>query len=133
MQTRRETGLFGEDFAAAKLREDGYEILERSYRSGRNEIDIIAQKGDLIAFVEVKTRASSSYTTPAGSLSKAQRRRIIAAAVDYLKGRGAYNTGEFYVRFDVFEITTSRAGSEQILRYAHLPGAFCKEDTDALI
>ena len=52
----RTYGAAGEAFAASALEAEGYRILERNWRSGRSEIDLIAQRGDIIAFVEVKTR-----------------------------------------------------------------------------
>ena len=51
---RREKGLWGEQFAADWLQNHGYEILARNWRKGHGEIDIIARKEDIIAFVEVK-------------------------------------------------------------------------------
>lgn len=124
MATTRERGAFGEDFAVLRMSEDGYEILERNFRCGNSEIDVIVRRKDVIAFVEVKTRAETSWQTPAQAVSKAQKRRIVLAAVSYLKLCGIYNTGEYQPRFDVFEIVTDRQNFPQIVRYQHITAAY---------
>ena len=129
MTNTRIRGTLGEDFAAERLRESGYEILERGFRHGRSEIDIIARKGCTVAFIEVKTRAQNSYGTPAEAVSAAQRRRIVQAAAAYLWERGIYNTGEFQPRFDLFEVVTERPDSPRVIRFCHMEGAF---DTEGL-
>ena len=131
--TTRQRGTLGEEFAAKKLAEAGYEILARNWRSGRHEIDLILQKGDVVAFVEVKTRAEGSFATPAESVTKAQRRRIVLAAVAYLKSHGIYNTGAVQPRFDLFEVVTERPGSNVVTRWAHLAGAYDTGDLDVFI
>ncbi len=83
MATTRQRGALGEAFACARLLEDGYRILERNWRSGKSEIDLIAQKGNVIAFIEVKTRAQDGWCTPSQALARSQQRRIILAAVAY--------------------------------------------------
>ena len=125
-------GRWGEEYAAARLVQAGYTILEHGYRSGHAEIDLIAQKGEIIAFVEVKLRRADALVTPAQSLSKAQRRRIVLAAVSYLKGRGIYNTGAVQPRFDLCEVET-RPGSRIVTRYQHLAGAYDTGDLDVFI
>ncbi|WP_308753513.1 YraN family protein [uncultured Anaerotruncus sp.] len=131
--TTRRRGTLGEEFAAKKLAEAGYEILARNWRSGRNEIDLILQKGGVIAFVEVKTRAQNALAAPAASVAKAQRRRIALAAVAYLRERGIYNTGAVQPRFDLFEVVTERPGSNVVTRWAHLAGAYDTGDLDVFI
>ncbi len=78
------TGNKGEDIAAAYLTELGYNILTRNYHRGKAEIDIIASIDNFIVFVEVKTRYFSQHETPRDLLSKAQQKRIITAAHDYI-------------------------------------------------
>jgi len=62
-------GRRGESFAAEYLQAKGYTILERNYRTPHGEIDLIAAVGDVIAFVEVKTRASNSLGPPEISIT----------------------------------------------------------------
>ena len=66
MAKHNNTGKWGEDLAADYLREKGYEIIERDWRDGHRDIDIIARSPDLrtIVFVEVKTRATDVITKP---------------------------------------------------------------------
>lgn len=70
-------GPRGEEHAAHWLRDIGYEILDRNWRSGREgEIDIIARDGDCLVFVEVKTRAGTRHGTPFEAIDDRKRRRL---------------------------------------------------------
>ncbi|MFC1491487.1 YraN family protein [Nitrospinota bacterium] len=80
----REEGKRGEDAACKMLRRNGYRILERNYRGPRYEVDIIASEGDIIAFVEVKTRAPGGEESAAASVGPPKQRRIFRAAEHYL-------------------------------------------------
>src|SRR5438874_2684714 len=62
--SRQRTGTAGEEAAAAELQAAGYEILRRNYRCADGEVDLIAREGDVIVFVEVKTRSSYTYGLP---------------------------------------------------------------------
>lgn len=120
-------GTFGEDFAAEKLTQAGYEILERNWRWGSYEIDLIAQKEDTIAFVEVKTRSQDSLSPAAPT--KAQQKRILMAAASYLRQKNIYDTGTVQPRFDLFQIFTSHGDTGPVLRWEHLTSAFTAQDT----
>ena len=124
MTTTRQRGNLGEDFVCDRLRETGYEILERNWRSGRYEIDIIARQAEVIAFVEVKLRAQNALVSPAMAVRYSQRKRIVLAAVAYLKAQHIYNTGVVQPRFDVYEVVTARAGSHEVVRHFHMKNAF---------
>ncbi|MCE2787725.1 MAG: YraN family protein [Bacteroidota bacterium] len=78
-------GKLGEDIAAAYLQRKGYKILERNYRYGRNEIDIICSSDKEIIFVEVKTRASDDIAYPERAVSKAKQKNIRITAENYLE------------------------------------------------
>lgn len=133
MATTRQRGTLGEDFACARLREDGFQILARGWRSGRAEIDIIARRAQVIAFVEVKLRSQTDFAAPAAAVGRAQRRRIALAAVAYLKERGIYNNGTVQPRFDIFEVVTARAGSPEVVRFYHMAGAYDVGDLHVFI
>lgn len=98
---RRVFGNAGEDAACRYLKERGWEILGRNVHCGRNEIDIIARKRRLIAFVEVKRRSSLRYGRPAEAVDAEKQRRIVQAAALYMQENGLENTN---IRFDVIEV-----------------------------
>ena len=81
---RRHLGSQGEEAAARYLQADGYTILGRNLRLGHDEIDLVARKQDLLVFVEVKTRTSSSFAYPEDSVTMHKRIRMLAAAERYL-------------------------------------------------
>ena len=94
-------GVLGEVRAEQVLQERGMRVLERNYRACGAEIDLIAQDGAIIAFVEVKTRASSGATPGREAVNLAKQKKICRGALAYmvknrLMGRQA--------RFDVLEI-----------------------------
>jgi len=81
---RKRLGALGERLAAEHLLAQGYRILERNFRCPQGEIDIIARKGDLLAFVEVRTRQGRALGTPEESLGPRKRQRLLQAAQAYL-------------------------------------------------
>lgn len=78
------TGHAGEQQAAVWLRTQGYIILEQNYRIPRAEIDIIAQAGDTLCFVEVKRRTQFVFGTPAEAVNRRKQAKIALAASHYL-------------------------------------------------
>ena len=97
-------GREGEELAARHLREMGYEILERNWRFGHKEIDLICVDGDYIVFVEVKARSDTEHGLPAESVTPQKIRYLRMAAEMYLQKTG--NT-ESFCRFDVVEVYLS--------------------------
>lgn len=118
----RNRGQAGEDFAAAQLTKAGYSILERNWRYGRFEIDMIVRKDEVVAFVEVKLRGLHSFASPAESVRKDQRRRIAYAAAAFLQQTGL--EGSVQPRFDIFEITVTGAGSLEVVDFYHMEHAY---------
>ncbi len=116
----RGSGKLGEDFAAAKLSEDGYQILARNFRVRQGEIDIVAQKGEYITFIEVKTRASGALATPAEAVVLKKQRKIIMAAYLYLSKCPT----ELQPRFDIVEVITRSPRDFRVIQYNHIEGAF---------
>ena len=94
-------GQQGERIAAESLREIGYVILERNVKLGRYEIDIIAQEGDTIAFVEVKTRRDDSFLQPEVNVHRTKRRHLLNAARLYIARNRSENS---YYRFDIVSV-----------------------------
>ena len=107
MTDKQRIGLLGEEAAVRLLEEKGYLIKVRNYRGGRAEIDIIAEFEDrLLVFIEVKTRNRTDYGSPASFYSKAQQRRVAAAAALYMEETGY----DWEIRFDL--VAVLRRGGE---------------------
>ncbi len=114
---KSEKGKSGEDFAAEYLKKLGYEITGRNCHSRFGEIDIIAENGDTVAFVEVKTRKSFGKTSPKESVTKAKQKKIILTAMSFLEESGSDKN----IRFDVFEVFLK---DEKIYRWNYIENAF---------
>ena len=97
----RTTGLRGEDFVCARLRDKGYLIIERNVREKFGEIDIIAMDGDTLCFIEVRTRRDSVLGHPAETITPAKQRGIRRTAEAYLARR---KIAPRPMRFDVATI-----------------------------
>lgn len=108
---RKELGSRGEGIAARHLESLGFEILERNFRCKAGEIDIVARKGQLVAFVEVKTRRPGPFGTAREQITDAKRRRIVKAARAYVADRGI---APAYYRFDVAAIDILPDGTPSI-------------------
>lgn len=122
---KRRLGDKGERIAVKHLKRKGYKILEKNYVAGGYEIDIIAFKDNVLAFVEVKTRSESSIgrfeARPASSVTPEKQRKIFKTA-NYYK---AYNPREARMRFDIIEVIISKdeRGKESTV-VKHLENAF---------
>lgn len=95
-------GTEGEVLAAEFLKAKGYLILERNYRFGRGEIDIVAKEGSDLVFIEVKSRRSARYGAPEESITLKKESQLKKVADGYLLERGIENQS---CRFDVVTIT----------------------------
>jgi putative endonuclease len=82
---RRGLGRHGEELAARHLAAQGYEILERNWRCGAGELDLVARDGDCLAFVEVRTRRGREMGSPEESVTPAKQARLVALAETYLQ------------------------------------------------
>ncbi len=98
---RRDTGQSGESLAVKALRQNGYRIVQENYRSKLGEIDVIAQDGGVLAFVEVKARRTDHYGSPKEAVTPRKQRKISMVALNYLKETG--QSGK-KARFDVVAI-----------------------------
>lgn len=114
-------GKPGEDYAAANLRKNGYRILRRNFSCRFGEVDIIAVKGEIVAFVEVKTRRPGGMVSGVMAVTPAKQRRIVAAALIWVKITGC----ELQPRFDIISV---HAEGDRFYGHDHLEGAF---DTEA--
>lgn len=119
MARHNEMGKWGEDVAAAYLRQKGYVIHERDWRSGKRDIDIIALTPDslTVVFVEVKTRLPDSAMAPEEAVDAVKIRNLCVAADNYVKMYGV----EEELRFDIITVVGTR-GCEP--RIEHIEDAF---------
>ena len=107
--TNRIRGDEAEEFAAKYLKKNGYKIIERNFRSSRNETDIIAEDDTYIIFVEVKARrvseSLSRFDRPAAAVTYEKRQRLLASARGYLSAhltskRPRLDIIELYIKSD---------------------------------
>jgi len=95
-------GRRGEDVAHRYLQSAGYAVVARNYRAGADsEIDIVARKGDLVVFVEVKSRRSAEYGAPERAMDEKKHKNIMRGARAYTT-RGGIDWSQ--VRFDVISV-----------------------------
>lgn len=119
MTPEKRLGEWGEVEAQRYLEAMGYVFVERNYRAPEGEIDLVMQDGDIVAFVEVKTRSSNKFGSPEESVSKVKRQRLQRAAWAFLEEHEMLNASW---RIDVVAIETST--NRTILRLDHYPNAF---------
>lgn len=98
---KRQQGGIGEDIAAKYLQKQGYKILQRNYFCHFGEIDIVAQDGAYIVFVEVKARTSYAFGAPREAVDWRKQQTIVQCAKLWLTANGKYGAP---VRFDVVEV-----------------------------
>lgn len=99
--SRQRLGRRGEDLASRYLKNRGYTIIARNYRTKLGEIDIIAKNPSAIVFVEVKTRTGKMYGPPAASVTIKKQRQISRVALSYLS---KHNLTDAPARFDVVSV-----------------------------
>jgi len=104
-------GNLGEDIAAGHLKEQGYKVLDRNFRSSQGEIDIVAEETDILVFVEVKNYSFRSFGMPLGAVRKSKRENMIHAARTYLHKKNIKNR---FCRFDVLSIYWESSGNRKI-------------------
>ncbi|NMA95925.1 MAG: YraN family protein [Clostridiales bacterium] len=113
-----ELGRYGEQVAKHHLIGGGYRILAENFTCKSGEIDIIAQKGGYIIFVEVKTRRTLSYGYPGQAVDRRKQIRYGKIASTYIRQNRIFNKS---YRFDVIEIYIKDKGSHTI---NHIENAF---------
>lgn len=99
-------GKKGEETAVGLLKDNGYKILLRNYKTKLGEIDIIASDKGIICFIEVKTRQSDKFGLPSEAISASKQRQISKVALAFLKERKLLDKK---ARFDVVSILYSQA------------------------
>ena len=114
MTNKREIGAEGEDRATTSLKKQGYRIIEKNFRSPFGELDIIAEEGGYLVFVEVKNRKSSSFGTALQAINNTKKKHMIKTAMFYMKTHRCFNRR---VRFDVVGIDSENV---KIVKHAFI-------------
>ena len=119
---RQTLGKRGEDIACSHLQEAGHLILERNWRSGHFEIDIISLDSEGIHFVEVKSRQKSIQAPPQENVNVAKQRKITAGALRYLNSPRGIQCRDLECFFDVIAVTFNGAKvSVEWIPHAYIP------------
>lgn len=110
MAAHNELGRWGEDLAATFLEEKGYAIVERDWKSGHHDLDIVAKDGSTLVIVEVKTRRNRLYGNPEEAIDYRKRRSLLSAINHYTKSHRIYSN----VRFDIISIVGNMGEKSEI-------------------
>jgi putative endonuclease len=114
-------GRMGEDEAARHLKSKGYDILARNYRIQQGEIDLVAFRDGVVAFVEVRAQTYPPLIDPLETITRRKQRRVIKAAESYAALNDLAER-DVALRFDVITVLFDERGRRQEIR--HLEGAF---------
>lgn len=117
MGKHNEFGTEGEEIATNFLIEKGYTIKHKNYRYLKSEIDIIAQKGDILAIVEVRARSNDFIIPIADTITKKKIKLLVRGANQYVTSR---NLDDVEVRFDIITILKN----SKVFKIEHLESAF---------
>jgi putative endonuclease len=118
MRAKDGVGKYGERVAARYLEEQGLEVVDRNWRCEQGELDIVAREGDVLVFVEVKTRSSVAFGVPAEAVTRVKANRLRGLARSWLADHPHAYGG---LRFDVISVLRQPAGAAHVL---HLQDAF---------
>jgi putative endonuclease len=115
---RHLVGLAGERVAIRYLRGTGWTVLDHRFRMGRLEVDVVARRGALVAFIEVKTRLGPQFGSPLQAVTWSKRREIIRVASAWVERHGRPDDA---YRFDVIGVTVTGRGHPVV---QHVADAF---------
>lgn len=110
-------GQYGEDLAVNLLKGKGYAIIARNEIINRREVDIIARDGDLLVFVEVKTRSGGSFGHPLEAIDNKRRERLKSAGKIYLHANRLKNVS---LRFDAVSVIASENGAPLVEHFKNV-------------
>jgi putative endonuclease len=120
MTEKKKKGDFGEEKACLYLENKGYNITARNFSCKSGEVDIIAENGERLAFVEVKTRKLLGMGRPLDAVNKSKQNKIIKTAQIYL----LRNPTDKYIGFDIIEVTVTDSTSPDVVEINHFEDAF---------
>lgn len=107
--TRIDIGKRGETLAISFLKKNGYRIIESNFRCRYGEIDIIAQEGKTVAFIEVKTKTNNRFGSPTQAIDLRKQRQVSKTALIYISQKRLTN---YSARFDVVGVNIKGSNSE---------------------
>jgi putative endonuclease len=116
-QSRKRLGAWGESVAAHRLEAEGYRIVDRNWRCAQGEIDLIAQTGAELVFVEVKTRKGKESGSPEEALTPTKQKKLMQLAQIYVEEQNL----DVDWRIDLVAIELDNSG--KLLRCDHIPNA----------
>ncbi len=111
---RQDLGQFGEKLACDFLKKCGYKIIDQNYRTRGGEIDIVAKDGEALVFVEVKTRASTTFGYPEEAIDGRKQHKLAMTAECYLAAHHLYDQD---YRIDSVGIELDGQGAVSALRH----------------
>lgn len=120
MAQHNELGRRGEELATAFLLSKGYSIIDRNWHSGHKEIDIVAQDGNDIVFVEIKTRTDESFCNARDAVDARKRQLLIYAAEAYLRS----HQYDLSPRFDILTVVGQVFDPDAPLNIEHIVDAY---------
>lgn len=106
MASHNDLGKFGEELAVSHLKREGFEVLHTNWVFGKAEIDIIAQKGNDLHIVEVKTRSSTHFGSPQDFVTPKKIKLLVSAVNEFVQSHDV----DFEVHFDIVAITKTDSG-----------------------
>jgi len=113
---KKELGQKGEELALRFLKKNGYRLIERNYTCKMGEVDIVAREKDILAFIEVKTRKTTTFGPPQMAVDQRKQEQLSRVALHYLKEK---RLERIKARFDVVAILLSPKGPEiELIRNA---------------
>ncbi len=122
MTTRRDLGDFGERVAAAHLEAKGYRIIATNFRVREGEVDLVAERGGVVAFVEVKTRRGDAMGSAVESIDAHKAKRLLLAAEAFAQEHPELPPGR---RIDLIAIDLDTAG--RVVSVQHIESAVEEE------
>ena len=109
-------GRQGERHAARHLQRQGYKLLFRNFRAGKaGEIDLVCRHGEVLVFVEVKTRSDEIFGRPVAAVDRKKRRRIARGAMAWLR---MLDMPDLTFRFDVVEVVVGNPPEVRVIENA---------------
>lgn len=120
-------GDHGETIIANYLQEAGFTILVRNYRTSRGEIDIIAQRGDTISFIEVKTRKTIFFDI-SQVITPLKQKKMIHVAKSFISQHQSLDQQQFHnfvLQFDIAILEHNQENSQKNSGITYISNAFC--------